>query len=364
MDYTYPKIRLGLCCINMSLKYLEDVFTNRKIILKQIEKRGLEETKNLAKENVIDLLKLIFWNKNHGIDVFRISSVLVPHATNKDLIKLFGKEGEDFLTLNFLSPYLELVGHLAKIENMRLTFHPGQFVQVASPDLDIFSRSVDEIEMHTNFLDQMKLDKNSVAVIHIGGTYCAKEETILRFIERFESLPKKLRDRLVLENDEKCYDASDVISICEKVGAPMVLDIFHYYCYKKYHPDIIQMSLDDLIPRILETWKIRNMRPKFHLSEQQIGSPVGAHSVFVELIPIDLLEIPTKYGVEIDIMIEAKGKEIAIAKLYEKYPDLKPKFRKDLPQTIPKQALKELKYETKIQANENMELANCRCKKS
>ena len=39
-------------------------------------------------------------------------------------------------------------------------------------------------------------------------------------------------------------------------------------------------------------------------------------------MPEYLLEIPTKYGIHIDVMIEAKMKEKAIERLYEKYPFL------------------------------------------
>ena len=72
---------------------------------------------------------------------------------------------------------------------------------------------------------------------------------------------------------------------------------------------------------ILETWKKRGIKPKFHVSEQGEGR-VGHHSDYIETIPDYLLEIPEKYGVHIDIMIEAKKKELAILKLYEKYPYL------------------------------------------
>lgn len=65
----------------------------------------------------------------------------------------------------------------------------------------------------------------------------------------------------------------------------------------------------------------RNIKPKFHVSEQGQGK-CGHHSDYIENIPEYLLEIPQKYNTNIDIMIEAKMKEMAIFKLYEKYPFL------------------------------------------
>ena len=72
---------------------------------------------------------------------------------------------------------------------------------------------------------------------------------------------------------------------------------------------------------VLETWWRRNIKPKFHVSEQGSGR-TGHHSDYIEVIPEYLLEIPEKYGIDIDIMIEAKMKEQAIFKLYTKYPFL------------------------------------------
>ena len=75
-----------------------------------------------------------------------------------------------------------------------------------------------------------------------------------------------------------------------------------------------------MIP-VLDTWRRRNIKPKFHISEQGSGR-VGHHSDFVEVIPKYLLDIPIKHNRDIDIMIEAKKKEQAILRLHDKYPDL------------------------------------------
>ena len=82
------------------------------------------------------------------------------------------------------------------------------------------------------------------------------------------------------------------------------------------------------ITLVLETWKNRLIKPKFHVSEQGEGR-TGHHSDYIETIPKFLLEIPEKYGIAIDIMIEAKMKEQAIFKLYKKYPQLDCKKKLD-----------------------------------
>ena len=166
--------------------------------MRQIEKLGLESAKNCAIDNVIDLAEMIFWNKNHGIDVTRISSDLVPHATNPKIIEKFGKAGEEYASLKFLRPYLKKVGQVVNAEGIRVSFHPSQFVQLASPTVSIYEMSVKELDMHVKYFDMMGVDKNAVIVIHIGGTYKNKPETIVRFIERFREMPQRIRDRVVL----------------------------------------------------------------------------------------------------------------------------------------------------------------------
>ena len=87
------------------------------------------------------------------------------------------------------------------------------------------------------------------------------------------------------------------------------------------HPDEKLKDAAEYIPEILETWNKKSIKPKFHVSEQGSGK-VGHHSDYIEEIPDYLLEIPDKYNQNIDIMIEAKKKELSIQKLYEKYPNL------------------------------------------
>lgn len=105
-DDKFPHIRLGLCCINIQLRHNEEIYSNRKKIMKQIEKEGIDAAKNSAIANVNDLIKMLKWNILHGIHVMRISSDLVPHSTNPQIIEKFGKEGEEYANLEFLRKYL------------------------------------------------------------------------------------------------------------------------------------------------------------------------------------------------------------------------------------------------------------------
>ena len=93
----------------------------------------------------------------------------------------------------------------------------------------------------------------------------------------------------------------------QKVNIPVVFDTHHYECYNLLHPENQMKPAVEYISDILETWKRKNIKPKFHVSEQGSGR-TGHHSDYIEEIPEYLMEIPKKYGVHIDIMIEAKKK--------------------------------------------------------
>jgi UV DNA damage endonuclease len=304
-------IQLGLCCINTELRK-KNIFCSRKPILKTIKEKGESILIEKSKQNCEDLLTLIEWNHSNGIKVFRISSELFPHYSNP--------KSDVRYTLDFAQEYLTKAGELAKQYNQRLTFHPGQYNVLASPNENILKKTILDLDMHAEILDRMNCPLDSVMVIHAGGTYGDKEKTKARWIQRYNELPIKIKRRLVLENCEKNFSIVDCLDISSICGVPIVFDTHHYDCYKLLHRNEIFKEPQDYIPDILNTWK--NIKPKFHVSQQDIHGHVGKHSDFIDTLPQYLLDIPKKYGVKIDIMIEAKKKEQAIFNLYKKYPEL------------------------------------------
>jgi UV DNA damage endonuclease len=303
-------IQLGLCCINTVLREKKPpIFCSRTMKIKTIEKNGLEYLKTKIIDNLKDLIKLIIWNEQNGIKVLRMSSDLFPHKSNKQV------ENYDF---DFAKELLKQVGDLAKKFNHRLTFHPGQYNVVGTPNETAFQQTIADLSYHAEVMDLMGLDQNSVMVVHGGGIYNDKEKTVNRWCEQFELLPDIVKKRLVIENCEKCFSIEDCLIVSKRVNIPIVFDTHHYTCYNLLHKDIILKQPEYYIPLILETWIKRNIKPKFHVSEQGSGR-TGHHSDFIEVIPKYLLEIPKKYNINIDIMIEAKAKEQAIFKLYDKY---------------------------------------------
>jgi|UniRef100_A0A6C0JEN4 UV DNA damage endonuclease len=307
------KIQLGLCCLNTILRAQKpSVFASRKMIIRTVKEKGIDVLKQKILQNLRDVLTMIDWNEENGIKVFRLSSELFPHKSNPKV--------EDY-SFDFAKDLLRKIGIKAKKYNQRLTFHPGQYNVVGTPNKKSFQQTIVDLKYHADVLDLIDAGKDSVMVVHGGGIYNDKKATLERWCKQYMLLPENVRNRLVLENCEKCFSIEDCLYVSKKVNIPVVFDTHHYNCYCKMHPAESFKPAVEYISEILDSWKRRNIKPKFHVSEQGSGR-TGHHSDYIETIPQYLMEIPDKYGVEIDIMIEAKMKEQAIFKLYKKYPTL------------------------------------------
>ena len=303
-------IQLGLCCMNTILRFQKPpVFASRSIILKTFETKGIDHLKSKILQNLQDILTMMKWNKENDIHVFRLSSEIFPHKSNP--------RAPDY-TYDFAIPLLEQIGSLSKQLNQRLTFHPGQYNCIGTPHQNVFQHTIEDLKYHADILDIMELDQNSVIVIHGGGIYGNKESTKYRWYDHFQILPDNVKSRIVIENCEKNFSIIDCLEVSQELNIPVVFDTHHYACYRDLHPHEKFEKPEFYIPMILETWKRRNIKPKFHVSEQGPGKR-GNHSDYIETIPGYLLEIPKKFGVKIDIMIEAKMKEQAVFRLYRKY---------------------------------------------
>lgn len=301
-------INLGLCCINTILRNQKPpIYSSRSMILKSFETKGMDHLKALIRQNLEDTLQLIEWNYQHNINVFRLSSDLFPHKSNP--------KAPDY-TFDFALDLLTKIGETARKYSQRLTFHPGQYNVLATANPDVLKNTIEDLKYHADVLDLMGMDTNSVIVIHGGGVYGNKPKAKQRFCENFNRLPENIKSRLVLENCEKNFSIIDCLEISDYIGIPVVFDTHHFECYSDLHIYEAFEPAEYYIPMILDSWGTR--KPKFHVSEQGPGKR-GHHSDFIEQIPDFLLEIPRLYNIEIDIMIEAKMKEQAILKLYNKY---------------------------------------------
>ncbi|KAL7284751.1 hypothetical protein ACG7TL_002058 [Trametes sanguinea] len=299
------KGRLGYACLNTVLRAMkpEPIFCSRTLRIDTILKPefGMDYCKELGRRNAEDLARLIQWNEENHIKFLRVSSEMFPFASHD-------KYG---YTLEYAEKELKAAGDLAKRYGHRLTSHPGQFTQLGSPRDVVVEAAIRDLDYHCQMFRYMGLDQDTVMIIHMGGIFNDKQATIERFKNVYRTrLTDEMRARLVLENDEMCYNADDLLPVCEELDIPLVFDYHHNWIYPS------EMPIPDLIQRINAIWHRKGIKPKQHLS-----SPCpGAETVMEKRKHADrCYELPPDLPDDMDLMIEAKDKEQAVFHLYRIY---------------------------------------------
>ena len=255
-----------------------------------------EKVRALVWENITALETIIRWNAERGISLFRMGQAMVPFASHPGFPYDWEEEhGEDF----------RWIGRLARSLGVRLSMHPGQFIQPGSPKPGTSERSLAELRYVTRLFDLLGSD-DSVMVLHMGGAYEDRAETAKRFIEVMAPHMDILK-YLALENDERIWPIGDISATATALGVPAILDSFHH----GIHPG--GLSLEEAVDLAVPTWEGHG-RPKFHLSSQDPDKRPGGHAYLVDTADFETL-VAALHGREADVMIEAKGKEEALVQL-------------------------------------------------
>ena len=293
--------RLGYACICTELRK-NDIFASRTLRLSTLKSKGIEYVKNLAVQNLRDVLVMLKWNKEHDIFFMRLSSEMFPFASHL----------EHGYSLDFADNLLKEIGQYARDNNMRLTMHPGQYTLLSSSDEKIIKNAVSDLAHHCDILDRMEMGVDSVMIIHGGGVYGNKEASLKRLEENLLKLPENIRNRLVLENCEMAYCVEDLLPISEKLNIPIVLDFHHDDIYNSSKP------IQEYFDRVFKVWNDRGIKPKVHVSNSVPGvkntdskTARRKHSDYISFLHESLLKITFP----IDVMLECKMKEQAILKL-------------------------------------------------
>ncbi len=275
------------------------------------------------------LRDIFLYLERREIRFYRMAGQLAPYLTHPELPAFHSQ-------LDECSTELAVIGDMARQQRMRLTLHPGFFVQLSHPDPTLVARSSQELVAATSLMDGMGLDVSSVVVIHVGGGHADVPAALDRFARAANLLPEAVRQRLVLENGDRQFSLRDVLWAHRRTGMPVVLDTLHHRCN---NPDAIPML--DGLKLALATWPA-HLRPKIHISsprtavrtlyrngEARIQMPLPhQHSDFLHPFEvIDLLQAAVSARLRpFDAMLEAKAKDVALLRLREqirKYaPDL------------------------------------------
>jgi UV DNA damage endonuclease len=289
--YKSVMVRLGYPTQNLTIP----ASTNRTLRLASLS--DAEKVRALVWENLLGLETILRWNAEHGIHLFRMGQSLVPFASHNAFPYDWEDEhGDD----------LRAIGELARSLGVRLSMHPGQFIQPGSLKPGVPERSLHELRYVARVFDLIG-NPDSVIVLHMGGAYEAREATATRFVEALRPESAVLR-YLALENDERVWAVREIVETALSLGIPAITDSFHH----RLNPG--GLTLEEALDLSLPTWEPRNARPKLHLSSQDPAKQPGAHAYLVDARDRRSL-LSALGGREADVMIEAKGKELALAPL-------------------------------------------------
>ena len=299
--------RYGYACINMALGK-EKVTTNRGCIKRTWLAKGLPHVSSLALQNCYDLLKHVEWNRDNGVQVFRMTSCLFPWHTEYEL--------HDLPDWGAIREVLSKVGSTALSANQRLSFHPGQHNVLASPRENVVTNSIRDLRAHGEIMDYMGLPRTPGAKInlHVGGAYGEHGKALERLCRVVEArLPDSVRSRLTFENDDKrgMYSARMLYEwVYQRVGVPIVFDSHHFECGPQ------DSSYEEALSMAVESWP-EGVRPQCHHtnSKRDHEDPTVsrvAHS--------DWFYTPFRdCGHSVDVVLECKKKDLALAKYQEDF---------------------------------------------
>ena len=284
-------IRLGYPTQNLTIP----ATTNRTLHLANLA--DAEKVRALVWENLLGMETILRWNAEHGVALFRIGQSLIPFASHPSFPYDWETEhGDD----------LREIGELARSLDIRLSMHPGQFIQPGSSKPEVSERSLVELRYVARVFDLIG-SPDSLIVLHMGGAYADRTESTARFVETIRPETEVLR-YLALENDERIWTVSAIVATASSLGVPAITDAFHH------HLNSGGLTLREVLDLSLPTWETRDTRPKIHLSSQDPEKQAGAHAHSVERGDWHAL-LAALDGREADIMVEAKGKEQALMTL-------------------------------------------------
>lgn len=291
---------LGYACINNTLAE-KQIVVNRSMIKKTFQAKGIAFASETALKNVTDLTKIIRWNISNGISLYRMSSDMFPWMSEYEF--------DDLPDIGHIRKLLARAGTIVRENAHRLTFHPGPFNVLASPNESVVEKTIKELRQHGEIMDMLDLPRTPFAKIniHVGGAYGDKTAAIQRFIANFKRLPDTARLRLTVENDDKAnmFSVNDLMRIHDAVGIPIVFDYLHHqFCTG-------DLTEEEALELAVSTWP-KGITPIVHFSSAR---KKYEDRKAVEAAHADFIYSPVKtYGHTLDVMFEAKAKEAAVEK--------------------------------------------------
>jgi len=259
-----------------------------------------------------------------GISMYRFSSDFAPYLTHPTMPQFHNQLEESRIEL-------EALGKRARDMNLRVSFHPSQYIVLNSPNTTLVETSTRDFLAQANMLDIMEQPPEAVVVTHVGGVYGDREAALRRFVDNYKALPEPALRRLVLENDDTSWGVGDVLRIHEATGIRCIFDHQHHNCINPEGRDAAEACC-----AMLATWP-KDVRPKIHYSSPRVeprlierkdkatGKRIQSEAPALASMHADYIDadvfipfvraVTEQRGIPFDVMCEAKAKDLAVLRL-------------------------------------------------
>jgi len=290
--------------------------------------RSMVEQKimDVAKQNIMNTHALVkkVATLPESLRMLRITSDMFSFYTHEDY-KDFWKSQE---VQSSLERWMAPIGETARANNVRLSFHPDQFVVLASERDEVVNKSIEEFEYHVDMARWMGYGKQFQDFkinVHISGRKGPQGIKDVR-----ARLTPEARNCITIENDEMSWGIEASIELADSLA--LVLDIHHHWVKTGEYIE----TIDDRFKKIVDSW--RGVRPVIHysvsredvlvnhcaatrpdmeslLAQGYKKAKLRAHSDYFWNSAVN--DWALTFNEHADIMCESKGKNLASFKLYE-----------------------------------------------
>jgi UV DNA damage repair endonuclease len=209
---------------------------------------------DLMVSNIESIRKLIerVGTLDDHLRMVRIGSDILPVYTHNDWMYFWRRPD----VINYCEKQFREAGDIARLRNVRLSFHPGQFTVLASDNPDIVNRSIEEFEYHASMAAWMGFGQKFQDFkinVHIAGRLGPEGIRLA-----YKRLSPEARNCITIENEENSWGLDDCLSISDVV--PIVLDIHHHWIREGEYIS----PRSDNVKRVVDSW--RGVRPTCHYS--------------------------------------------------------------------------------------------------
>ncbi len=291
-------IRWGLCCQFLDAPIRFRTATHRYVAtLTAAERRKYLVA--IARDNAAALHAAALHCHTLGIGAFRITSQILPLSTHP----VSGYTLERLDRSGTIREAYAAAGRTAARHDIRLSFHPDQFVVLNSERPAVVQSAVDELDFQAALAETVGAD---TLVCHGGGIGGGLTAALERLERGLDLLGGPARSRIALENDDRLFTPAALAPLCLRAGVPMVYDVHHHRC----NPD--GLSVKEATALAVSTW--RDREPWMHISSPRDGwdgpNP-RAHADYID--PADVPPDWRRLSLTVDV--EAKAKERAVLAL-------------------------------------------------